>query len=30
MRILKRAMLEREACECYGLVNKEYLETVGV
>lgn len=29
MRILKRSMLEREACECYGLVNREYLETMG-
>lgn len=29
MRILKRALLEREACECYGLVNKEYVETMG-
>ncbi len=29
MRILKRPMLEREACECYGILNKEYVDTIG-
>lgn len=29
MKILRRGMLEREACECYALINKEYVDTVG-
>ncbi len=29
LKILKRAALEREACDCYGVLNKEYADTVG-
>lgn len=29
MSILRRPALEREACDCYGVLNKEYADTVG-